>query len=52
MSLEQIKARLRTFSLTNFAVDNGTSVVILALMILIFGLQSYRTMPKESFPRS
>ena len=52
MSIEKLKNKLRTFGLTNFAVDNGTSIVILALMILIFGLQSYRTMPKESYPEA
>jgi len=41
---------LRQFSLTNLAVDNGTSVFLLTLMILIFGLQSYNRMPKEQFP--
>ncbi len=47
-----IKNKLRSFALTNFAVDNGTSIIILAMMILIFGLQSYRTMPKESYPEA
>ncbi|MCB0637891.1 MAG: efflux RND transporter permease subunit, partial [Lewinella sp.] len=40
----------RTFSLTNLAVDNGTSVFILAFMILIFGLEAYKDVPKEQFP--
>ena len=52
MTFQKIKEKLRTFGLTNFAVDNGTSIIILALMILIFGLQSYRTMPKESYPEA
>ncbi len=52
MTLETIKSKLRTFSLTNFAVDNGTTIIILALMILIFGLRSYTTMPKESYPEA
>ena len=50
MSLEKVKNGLRSFGLTNFAVDNGTSIIILSLMILIFGLRSYRQMPKESYP--
>jgi multidrug efflux pump subunit AcrB len=49
MSNNQPK-KYRTFSLTNLAVDNGTSVFILALMILIFGLESYNDVPKEQFP--
>ena len=52
MSVEIIKEKLRSFSLTNFAVDNGNTIVILAIMILIFGLSSYRTMPKESYPEA
>lgn len=52
MDLENIKSNLRSFSLTDFAVHNGTSIIILALMILIFGLRSYTTMPKESYPEA
>lgn len=52
MSVEKIKSRLRTFSFTNFAVDNGITIIILMFMILIFGLQSYTTMPKESYPEA
>ena len=44
------KDKLRQFSLSTLAVDNGTSVFILTLMILIFGIQSYQNMPKEQFP--
>ncbi|WP_420459495.1 efflux RND transporter permease subunit [Neolewinella sp.] len=40
----------RTFGLTNLAVDNGTSVFLLAIMILIFGLYAYEQVPKEQFP--
>ena len=38
------------FSLTNFAVDNSTSIFIITLMILLFGIQSYQVMPKEQYP--
>ena len=40
----------RTFSITNLAVDNGTTVFLLAVMILIFGLFAYDQVPKEQFP--
>ena len=40
----------RTFSLTNLAVDNATSVFLLTIMILIFGLFAYDQVPKEQFP--
>ena len=40
----------RTFSLTNLAVDNATSVFLLTIMIFIFGLYAYDQVPKEQFP--
>ena len=40
----------RTFSLTNLAVDNSTSVFLLTIMIFIFGLFAYEQVPKEQFP--
>lgn len=40
----------RQFKLSSFAVDNGTSIFILTIMILFFGLQGYNLMPKEQFP--
>ncbi|MDH3648363.1 MAG: efflux RND transporter permease subunit [Saprospiraceae bacterium] len=52
MSKSKNKKGLRQFGLTSLAVDNGTSVFILTLMILIFGLQSYNRMPKEQFPEA
>ncbi len=42
--------KLKEFSLSSLAVDNGTSVFILTLMIMLFGIQSYQDMPKEQFP--
>ncbi|GLR16862.1 efflux RND transporter permease subunit [Portibacter lacus] len=41
---------LRTFGLTNLAVNNKISVFLLTGMIFIFGIISYVGMPKESFP--
>ncbi|MEM9982010.1 MAG: efflux RND transporter permease subunit, partial [Bacteroidota bacterium] len=40
----------KEFALTNLAVDNVTSVVILMLLIVVMGFNSYVSMPKESFP--
>ncbi len=42
----------RSFSLTNFAIDNSTSVFLLTVMILGFGLVSYTSMPKELYPEA
>ncbi len=43
---------LREFKLTSLAVDNATSVFILTLMIMLFGVRSYNDMPKEQFPEA
>lgn len=52
MSEEQqaILKKGKEFSLTSFAVDNGTSIFVIMLMILVFGIGSYNDMPKEQFP--
>jgi multidrug efflux pump len=47
---DKIKKGLREFKLTTLAVDNGTSVFLITFMIIIFGLRSYTSTPKESFP--
>ncbi|HEB61836.1 MAG TPA: efflux RND transporter permease subunit, partial [Bacteroidetes bacterium] len=40
----------RSFWLTNFALENATSIVLLTLMIFFFGLKSYKDIPKELMP--
>ncbi len=40
----------RSFGITELAVNNGTSVFLLTLMIFVFGLVAYQTIPKEQFP--
>lgn len=44
------KKLLRSFGLTNFAVNNKISVFLLTAMVFIFGINSYVNMPKESYP--
>ena len=48
--LKIVKEKLRQFGLTSFAVDNRTSIFILTLMITLFGISSYNSMPKEAYP--
>lgn len=48
--MENNNNQKRTFGLTNLSVDNGTTVFLLAIMILIFGLFAYDQVPKEQFP--
>ena len=42
--------KLREFKLTNFAVDNATSIFLLAFMIMLFGVRSYLAIPKAQYP--
>ncbi|MGB0429768.1 MAG: efflux RND transporter permease subunit [Bacteroidia bacterium] len=49
MSTEK-QTKSREFGLTNFALKNKTSVMILALLVSIMGITAYNTVPKESFP--
>ncbi len=43
-------AKKRTFGITEVAVANATSVLLLTLMILLFGFAAYQSIPKEQFP--
>lgn len=42
--------KLREFKLSTFAVDNGTSIFLLAFMIMLFGIRSYMAIPKAQYP--
>jgi multidrug efflux pump len=44
------KEVVRTFGISNFAVDNSTSIFILTFLIFIGGLIAYKSMPPENFP--
>lgn len=50
MSTPEDKKAKRLFGLTTFSVDNATTVFLLTLIIVLFGVRSYQGMPKESFP--
>jgi multidrug efflux pump subunit AcrB len=47
---ENNNKKLRSFWLTNFALENATSIILLTLMIFFFGLKSYKDIPKELMP--
>lgn len=47
-----MKPKFREFKLTSLAVDNATSIFLITLMIMLFGIQSYQHMPKEQFPEA
>lgn len=48
--IDKITGRLKEFRLTSLAVDNATTIFLLTLMVLLFGMRSYQSMPKEQFP--
>ena len=50
--MEILKNKLREFGLSSFAVDNATSIFLVSLMIFLFGISSYISIPKEQFPEA
>lgn len=46
----QKKSKLKEFKLSSLAVENKNTVFVLTFIILISGILSYRSMPKEAFP--
>lgn len=45
-----MKEIIKEFKLSSWAVNNKISVYVMIAIILIIGLRSYSSMPKESFP--
>jgi multidrug efflux pump len=48
--LEGLRNKFKEFKPTSWAVDNRTVVYILAILITLYGLTKFNTMPKEQFP--
>jgi len=48
--MSALKEKLKEFKLSSFSIQNKTSVYVLTFIVLLVGLISYNTMPKESFP--
>ncbi|MDX1636675.1 MAG: efflux RND transporter permease subunit [Balneolaceae bacterium] len=40
----------KEFGITSFSIDNRISVLVIILLVAIFGIQSYISIPKESSP--
>ncbi len=47
---ESIKEKFKEFAPTSWAVDNRTAIYIIAILISLYGLIKFNTMPKEQFP--
>ena len=45
-----MKAEFKEFKPTSWSIDNKTSIYVLVIIIAIFGLINYNTIPKEQFP--
>ncbi len=44
------KRVIKTFPLTNLALNNKNTVYFLTLMIVVLGITTYRNLPKDSYP--
>jgi multidrug efflux pump len=48
--LEGIKSKFKQFGPTSWAVDNRTAIYIIAILITLYGLMKFNSMPKEQYP--
>ena len=48
--MKEIINKFKEFKLTSWAVSNRTTVSILTLIIVVYGLITYKNLPKEQFP--
>ena len=49
-SLPSLSKKFKEFKPTSWSIDNRTAIYIIAIMISIYGLLKFNTMPKEQFP--
>jgi multidrug efflux pump subunit AcrB len=47
---EGVIKKFKEFKLTSWSVDNKTAIYIIAILITVYGLIKFNTMPKEQFP--
>jgi len=45
-----MKGKIKEFRPTSWSIDNKTSIYVMVLIIVIFGIISYINIPKEQFP--
>jgi len=48
--IEGLTKKFKEFKPTSWAVDNRTVVYIMAILITLYGLNKFNTLPKEQFP--
>lgn len=49
-ALEGLKEKFKQFRPTSWAVDNRTAIYIITIIISLYGLNKFNTLPKEQFP--
>ena len=49
-SLEGLKNKFKQFKPTSWSVDNRTAIYIITILISLYGITKFNTMPKEQFP--
>ena len=47
---EKAKKLFKEFKPTSWSIDNRTAVYIIAIIVTVYGLTKFNTMPKEQFP--
>ncbi len=48
--IEGISKKFKEFKLTSWSVDNRTAIYIVTIIVTLYGLYKFNTMPKEQFP--
>jgi multidrug efflux pump len=48
--LEGVQKRFKQFKPTSWAIDNRTAIYIIAILITLYGVMKFNSMPKEQFP--
>jgi len=49
-AIQRIKEQFKEFGPTSWSIDNRTAIYIIALLISLYGLNKFNTLPKEQFP--
>jgi multidrug efflux pump len=48
--LEGVTKKFKEFKPTSWSIDNRTAIYIIAILITLYGLMKFNSMPKEQFP--
>lgn len=48
--IEGVRKKFKEFGPTSWAVNNRTAIYIIAILITLYGLNKFNTLPKEQFP--